>query len=113
MSMIPNTGGLAIGSGIDYEALLAEGSPGIYLRATSDEWNAISAQLHLGHHRQPEGVVSPSPRRLPQCDVEHRELGHGAAFDLSVDATDVSTATAGASRGPWPPTRVPTYACVA
>ena len=73
---------------IDYEALLAEGSPDFIFEQPSDEWNAISLNYTSGTTGNPKGW-SPSPRRLPQCDVEHRELGHGAAFDLPVDATDV------------------------
>ena len=47
------------------------------------------AQLHLGHHRQPEGRrLSPS-RRLSERARQHPRLGHAAAPGLSVDLADV------------------------
>src|SRR5439155_6609389 len=47
------------------------------------------AQLHLGHHRQPQGRGLPSPGRLSECDLQHRDVGHAAACRVLVDAADV------------------------
>ena len=47
------------------------------------------AQLHLGHHRQPQGRRLPPSRRLPERGRQHARLGHGPASGLSLDAADV------------------------
>ena len=55
----------------------------------SDEWDAICAELHLGHDRQSERRrLSPS-RRLPERGQQHPRMGHAEARGLSVDAADV------------------------
>ena len=47
------------------------------------------AQLHVGHHGQPEGRRLSPPRRLSQRAVQHHRLGHAAACGLPVDAAAV------------------------
>ena len=47
------------------------------------------AQLHLGHHRQPEGRRLSPPRRLSERARQHPRLGHAAAPGLSLDLADV------------------------
>ena len=47
------------------------------------------AELHLGHHRQPEGRGDASPRRLPERGLKRRDLGDAASLGLPVDAADV------------------------
>jgi fatty-acyl-CoA synthase len=62
----------ALGS-IEYEAFLAEGtrhSSG----APAGRVGCHRAQLHLGHHRQPEGRGLPLPRRVPERAEQHPRL---------------------------------------
>ncbi len=73
----------------DYEALLAEGDPDYAWQPPGRRMGCDLAQLHLRHHRQSQGRGLSPPRRLPECGVQHRHLGHAAAFGLSVDAADV------------------------
>ena len=47
------------------------------------------AQLHLGHHREPEGRRLPPPRRVPQRALERRRLEPRASSRLPVDPADV------------------------
>ena len=47
------------------------------------------AQLHLGHHRRSERRGLSPPRRLPPGGWQCRDLLHGQAPGLSVDAADV------------------------
>ena len=85
---------------IDYEALLAEGDPGLRGTWPADEWQAISAQLHLGHHRQPEGRRLPPPRRLPERASATSSPGRCRTFRSISGPCRCSTATAGAFPGP-------------
>ena len=71
-------------------SLAAGRRPGFRLAAAARRVGRDHAELHVRHHRQSEGRrVSPS-RRLPECGLEHRLLGHAAARGLPVDAADVS-----------------------
>ena len=47
------------------------------------------AQLHLRHHRQPEGGGLPPPRGLPQRAQQRDRLADGGAPGLPVDPADV------------------------
>ncbi len=66
-----------------------EGRSRFRLAAAGRRMGRDRAQLHVGHDRQPEGRRLPPSRRVPQRAVEHRRLGHAAAFGLPVDAADV------------------------
>ena len=57
---------------------------------------------HPAPPETPRGC-SPSPRRLPQRGIEHHQLGHAAACGVFCGRCRCSTATAGASPGPWLP----------
>ena len=46
-------------------------------------------ELHLGHHRQPEGRRLPPSRCLPELGLQYHLVGHAAARRVSVDAADV------------------------
>ena len=73
---------------LDYEALLAEGDPQF-----AWEWPGRVAgdlaELHLGHHRQPQGRGLPSPRRLPERAGQPDDLVHGPAPGVPLDPADV------------------------
>ena len=81
-------GGKLLGE-IEYEALLEEGDPAIRLVASGGRVECHRAELHVGHHRQPQGRGLSPPRRLPQRGKQHHLLGHAAARRLSVDPADV------------------------
>ena len=63
--------------------------PGIRVAASGGRVECDFAQLHVRHHRQPEGCGLPSPRRVSQRAVQHHRLGHAAARGVPVDAADV------------------------
>jgi fatty-acyl-CoA synthase len=62
------------------------------------------AQLHQRHHRQPQGRGHPPPRRLPERGQQRHHLGL-PQHRSTCGRCRCSTATAGASPGPWRPTR--------
>ena len=95
-------GGERIGE-IEYEALLEEGDPAYEWSNPDDEWRAISAQLHLGHHGEPEGGRLPPPRRLPQTRCPTSSAGTSRITPSTCGRCRCSTATGGASRGRWRP----------
>ena len=47
------------------------------------------AQLHLGHHGEPQRRGLPPPRRLPERGLQHRDLGDAAPRRVPVDAAHV------------------------
>ena len=47
------------------------------------------AKLHLGHHGRSQGRGVPPSRRLPPRHGQHRDLLHGQASGVSVDAAHV------------------------
>ena len=59
------------------------------------------AQLHLGHHREPERSRLPPPRRIPQRALERHRLEPRASSRLPVDAADVPLQRVVLPRGPW------------
>ena len=81
-------GGERLG-GIEYEAFLAEGDPGLRAALPGRRVAGDRAQLHLGYHRQPEGRGLPPPRRAPERGRQRAGLGHGALPGLPVDPADV------------------------
>ena len=46
-------------------------------------------ELHLGHHRRPQGRGHPPPGRLPQRRVQCQHLDHAAVSGVFVDAAHV------------------------
>ena len=72
----------------DYEQLLADADP-IDLERPEDERDADLDQLHLGHHRPPQGRDDQPPRRLPARARRDRRGPPDAAQQLPVDAADV------------------------
>ena len=65
------------------------GRPGVRLALAAGRVGGDLAQLHLRHHRQPEGRGLPPPRRLPERRRQHPGLGHAAPRGVPVDAADV------------------------
>ena len=85
----PDLRGRQAGRRDDLRGIPARGRSGLRLAEPGGRVGCDRAELHLRHHRGPEGRgVSPS-RRLPERAVQHRELGHEAARGLSLDAADV------------------------
>ncbi len=68
-------------------------------------------ELHLGHHRQPEGRGRAPPRRLPERDRQRASPGTCRGTRSTCGRCRCSTATAGASRGRCRRWRAPTSAC--
>ena len=66
-----------------------EGDPDFAWSLPEDEFRSNRPELHLGHHRQPEGCGHAPPRSLPERDVANRILGHAGALGLSLDPADV------------------------
>ena len=74
---------------IEYEDFVAQGDPDFAWTNAGRRMGRDLAQLHVGHHRRPEGRgLSPS-RRVPARDRQRAHLRHGQASGLSVDAADV------------------------
>ena len=84
----PRAGGERLGA-MDYEAFLATGDPGFAWLRPGRRMGRDRDQLHLRHHRRPEGRRLPPPRRLPERARQHARMGHGPAPDLPLDAADV------------------------
>src|SRR5215472_2005840 len=102
-------GGKRIGSE-EYERFLASGDPAYEWTPPADEWSAISLNYTSGTTGNPKGVV-----------YHHRGAYLNAICNIvtwrcritrcTCGRCPCSTATAGASPGPWPPTREPMCAC--
>ena len=93
----------------DYEALLARGGRRLRLGPPADEWDAIALNYTSGTTGNPKGVVYH--HRGAYLNAVAIVAWAMPASGLPVDAAACSTATAGAFRGRWPPTRAPTCAC--
>ena len=65
------------------------GRSGLRLEAAGRRMGRDRAQLHLGHHRRPEGRGLSPPRRAPAGARQYRHLRHGQASGVSLDAADV------------------------
>ena len=74
---------------LDYEDFVASGDAGLRLVDARRRMGRDRAQLHLGHHRQPEGRGLPPSRRRADGLQQHHPRRHGQAPRLSVDAADV------------------------
>ena len=72
-----------------YEEFIATGEPDYAWEYPTDEWNAISLQLHIGHDRQSEGRRVPSPRRDAGVLRQRHTMADRPASDLSLDTADV------------------------
>jgi len=72
----------------EYERFIAGGDPNMRGRRRR-RMERDFAQLHLGHDRQPQGRGLPSPGRLSECDLQHRDLGHAASLRIPLDPADV------------------------
>jgi fatty-acyl-CoA synthase len=88
---------------VEYEVFIASGNPDYAWKTPADEWDAISLNYTSGTTGNPKGVV-----------YHHRGAYLNALSNIvSWGLCRCSTATAGASRGPWPPIPAPTSACAA
>ena len=74
---------------LEYEDFLKEGDPDFAWADAGRRMGRDLAQLHLRHHRRPEGRGLSPPRRLSARDRQCRDLRHGQASGLSLDAADV------------------------
>ena len=74
---------------LDYEGLLDGGDPGFVHAQPGRRVAGDLAELHLGHHRRPQGGRLPPPRRAPQRRRQHPHVGDAAARGVPVDAADV------------------------
>ena len=88
---------------LDYEAFLDDGDPDFAWDTAGRRMARDRAQLHLGHHRQPQGRRLPPPRRLPERASATRWPGRCRSTRSICGRCRCSTATAGASPGPSPP----------
>jgi fatty-acyl-CoA synthase len=91
--------GARIGSH-DYDEFVVAASPEFTRTLPADEWDADLAELHLRHHRQPEGRGLPPPRRGLMGYSNVIASGMGSIPSIC-GRCRCSTATAGASRGRW------------
>ena len=74
---------------LEYEEFSERRRSGFRLADAGRRMGRDLAQLHVRHHRRPEGRgLSPS-RRLSAGAGQHHHLRHGQASGLSVDAADV------------------------
>ena len=73
----------------EYEALHRRPRPARPARRTGGRVGRDRRQLHLGHHRRPQGRRHPPPRRLSQRGVQRRHLDDAELRRLSLDAADV------------------------
>ncbi len=74
---------------IEYEELIAEGDPDYDWSMPDDEWDAISLNYTSGTTGDPKGVVYHHRGAYLLGDRQCRDLRHGQAPGLSVDAADV------------------------
>lgn len=65
------------------------GRPAVRLGMAPGRVAGDLAELHLGHHRQPQGRGLPSPRRLPERAGQPDDLVHGPAPGVPLDPADV------------------------
>ena len=97
---------------IDYEAL----PRGPATRSTrgswpADEWDAIALNYTSGTTGNPKGVVYHHRGAYLNARLQHRSPGACRSTRSTCGRCRCSTATAGASRGPWRRTPAPTSAC--
>ena len=87
-----------------YEALLAEGDPDFAWRWPQDEWDAISLNYTSGTTGNPKGVVYHHRGAYLNARRQHPRSGACRTTRCTCGRCRCSTATAGASPGPWPRT---------
>ena len=63
--------------------------PGVRLAGTERRMGLDLAQLHLRHHREPQGGGLQPPGGVPQRDDQRGRMGHGPPSGISLDPADV------------------------
>ena len=74
---------------IEYEDFIKDGDPEFRLGDAGRRMGRHHAQLHLGHHRRPQGRGLSPPRRLSARRRQRADRQHAQALRLSLDAADV------------------------
>ena len=85
--------------------------PAFAWQPPADEWQAISLNYTSGTTGNPKGVVYSPSRRVPERRSATSSPGACRGTRSTCGRCRCSTATAGASRGPWRRTPAPTSAC--